>query len=234
MTLELTGERTLPGIPEENYWFRRHVAAYRFAAGRLRGRLLDVGSGEGYGTRILGRRARVLGLELDPESVTHAAGRYSTSFLQADICRLPIRERCLDGVVAIQVLEHLHCADGFMQACRDALRAGGLLVLATPNRLTFPAGENPSHVHEYTPGELGGLLRAHFDDVRLLGLRHRRLLGGLDRMLGEPVQHRLTRVGYSAHARWLRSVLRSVRAWDFRIDDHLEQALDLIAVCRRP
>ena len=24
--LELTGERTIPGIPEENYWFRRHEA----------------------------------------------------------------------------------------------------------------------------------------------------------------------------------------------------------------
>jgi len=26
--LPLTGERTVPGIPEENYWFRRHEAAY--------------------------------------------------------------------------------------------------------------------------------------------------------------------------------------------------------------
>jgi hypothetical protein len=24
--LELTGERTLPDVPEENYWYRRHVA----------------------------------------------------------------------------------------------------------------------------------------------------------------------------------------------------------------
>ena len=28
MTLPLTGERTVPGIAEENYWFRRHEAAY--------------------------------------------------------------------------------------------------------------------------------------------------------------------------------------------------------------
>ena len=25
--LPLTGERTVPGVPEENYWFRRHEAA---------------------------------------------------------------------------------------------------------------------------------------------------------------------------------------------------------------
>ena len=28
-TLPLTGERTVPGIPEENYWFRRHEVVYR-------------------------------------------------------------------------------------------------------------------------------------------------------------------------------------------------------------
>jgi hypothetical protein len=31
-SLTLTGERTLPGIVAENYWFRRHEAAYRLAA----------------------------------------------------------------------------------------------------------------------------------------------------------------------------------------------------------
>src|SRR5918994_1657640 len=28
--LELTGERTLPDLPEENYWFRRHLAVYEW------------------------------------------------------------------------------------------------------------------------------------------------------------------------------------------------------------
>ena len=26
--LQLTGERTLPDVPAENYWFRRHLAVY--------------------------------------------------------------------------------------------------------------------------------------------------------------------------------------------------------------
>ncbi|MGH2740861.1 MAG: class I SAM-dependent methyltransferase [Actinomycetota bacterium] len=260
MTLELTGERTLPGIPEENYWFRRHVAAYRFAAFLLGGPrafrrrpafrrgaldppnppqttirplILDVGSGEGYGTAILGHRAAVIGLELDPESIAHASGRYSAPLVRADACRLPVGSQSLDGIIAIQVLEHLHCADGFVRACREALRPGGLLLLATPNRNTFPAGENPSHVHEFTPGELTGLLEAHFADVRLLGLGHRSFLHALDRTLGEPIQHRLSRVPYPTLPRWLRAVLRTVRAWDFRIGNDVDGSLDLIGVCRR-
>ena len=32
--LELTGERTLPDVPEENYWYRRHLAVYEWIAAR--------------------------------------------------------------------------------------------------------------------------------------------------------------------------------------------------------
>ena len=33
--LPLTGERTLPDVPEENYWFRRHLAVYEWIAERV-------------------------------------------------------------------------------------------------------------------------------------------------------------------------------------------------------
>ncbi len=33
--LPLTGERTLPDVPEENYWFRRHLVVYEWIAGRV-------------------------------------------------------------------------------------------------------------------------------------------------------------------------------------------------------
>ena len=33
--LALTGERTLPDVPEENYWFRRHLAVYEWIAERV-------------------------------------------------------------------------------------------------------------------------------------------------------------------------------------------------------
>jgi len=36
--LELTGERTLPDVPAENYWFRRHLVVYEWIAARLAGK----------------------------------------------------------------------------------------------------------------------------------------------------------------------------------------------------
>ena len=45
--LALTGERTLPDVPEENYWFRRHLAVYEWIAVRVAGlRAIDMACGE--------------------------------------------------------------------------------------------------------------------------------------------------------------------------------------------
>ena len=51
--LELTGERTLPDVAEENYWYRRHVAVYEWIAERCAGlRVVDLACGEGYGSEL--------------------------------------------------------------------------------------------------------------------------------------------------------------------------------------
>ena len=56
--LALTGERTLPDVPMENYWFRRHLAVYEWVAERCAGLdVVDMACGEGYGVDVLARRA---------------------------------------------------------------------------------------------------------------------------------------------------------------------------------
>ena len=76
--LELTGERTLPDVPEENYWYRRHVAVYEWIAERCAGlRVVDLACGEGYGSNLLaGRAAEVIGVDANPEAYEHARARY--------------------------------------------------------------------------------------------------------------------------------------------------------------
>src|SRR2546421_12946830 len=56
--LSLTGERTLPDVPPENYWYRRHLAVYRWIAERVRGLdVVDTACGGGYGAAVLAQRA---------------------------------------------------------------------------------------------------------------------------------------------------------------------------------
>src|SRR3954449_2722013 len=77
--LPLTGERTLPDVPEENYWYRRHLVVYEWIAERLEGRrVVDMACGEGYGSDLLARRgaASVVGVDANPEAHDHARLRY--------------------------------------------------------------------------------------------------------------------------------------------------------------
>src|SRR5436305_14134521 len=76
--LALTGERTLPDVPEENYWYQRHLVVYEWIATRVdRLHAVDVASGQGYGANVLAERAdSVLGIEPNPDAFDHAAARY--------------------------------------------------------------------------------------------------------------------------------------------------------------
>src|SRR5262249_27269763 len=76
--LALTCRRTVPDAPEENDWYRRRVAVYAWIANRCVGlRVVDLASGEGYGSDLLaGRAAEVTGVDANPEAFQHAAARY--------------------------------------------------------------------------------------------------------------------------------------------------------------
>src|SRR3712207_8316788 len=99
--LELTGERTLPDVPEENYWYQRHLVVYQWIRDQVRGlKVIDMASGEGYGANVLAEAAReVVGVEANPDAFFHAVARYPqvrrseehTSELQSRpylVCRL--------------------------------------------------------------------------------------------------------------------------------------------------
>src|SRR5580765_3679116 len=77
--LSLTGERTLPDVPEENYWFQRHLVVYEWIAGQVAGlRVADLACGEGYGSDVLAwaGAAAVVGVDANPEAHEHARLRY--------------------------------------------------------------------------------------------------------------------------------------------------------------
>jgi len=233
--LSLTGERTLPGIASENYWFRRHEAAYRFVCGRLPAgaSVLDAGCGEGYGAAVLDAAgARVTAAELDAPAAEHAAATYpALRALRADACRLPFRPASFDAVVAMQVLEHLWCPEEFVARGREVLRPGGVFVLSTPNRPTFsPEGvRNPFHTHEYSAEELAALLGRAFANVEVLGVRPGIYLRSLDVLAAGSLQHELMRTPYDELPRKLRTGIRMARAGHFRVGP-AEGSLDLLAV----
>ena len=227
----------MPGIPEENYWFRRHEAAYLALAPYCADAVvLEAGCGEGYGAELLaGVATLVCGLDYDAATVAHVARAYpEVRAVRANLAALPFGESTVDVVANLQVIEHLWDQEGFLAQCRRVLRPGGRLLLTTPNRLTFSPGRdtplNPFHTRELAPDELEALLReAGFAVDRLAGLRHKALLH-------ESIIDAQVRVAVSGQP-WppeLLAAVRAVTADDFVISSQdLETSLDLVAVATR-
>lgn len=245
VSLPLTGERTVPGTPEENYWFRRHLVAYEaIRPWCASGVVLEAGCGEGYGAELLaGVAERVLALDYDTAAVAHAARRYPrVAALRANLVALPVRAGRIDAVVSLQVIEHLWDQEGFLRECRRVLRPGGALLLSTPNRLTFSPGRdtplNPFHTRELSATELAGLVAdAGFVDVAVIGLRHGPRLRALDAAHGGSLVDAQTTVALTG-APWPLALLRdvaSVTTADFTLRaDDVDAGLDLLAIAHTP
>jgi SAM-dependent methyltransferase len=181
--LSLTGERTLPDVPEENYWFRRHLAVYRWIAERCRGLdVVDMACGEGYGTDVLASRAaRVTGVDANPEAHEHARLKYTRPGVRFVRDLVDGYSEPCDAVVFLQTIEHVTEPERVLEHFRGMLRPGGMAFVSTPNVLTLaPEGAeksgNPWHVKEYRAQEFRALCESAFDHVEMLGLFHTRKL----------------------------------------------------------
>jgi SAM-dependent methyltransferase len=238
--LELTGERTLPDIPEENYWYRRHLAVYEWIGARVAGRrVLDMACGEGYGSEVLSRSAAsVVGVDANPEAHEHARMRYQRENLRFErgVVETYGHPQSLDAVVFLQTIEHVQDPQAILEHFRALLAPGGVAYVSTPNLLTLAGpdrekSDNPWHIREYRAHEFDELCRSVFDQVDLLGLFHaRRLrLHGWALQLGWDRVHPVLGLTKPFYDRFT----PAISAGDFALRaGNLDRALDFLAVCR--
>ena len=243
--LTLTGERTIPDLDIENYWFRRHQVVYQRLASRCADReVLEAGCGEGYGADLIaGVARRVVAVDYDAAAVAHVRTRYPrVEVMQANLAELPLPDASVDVVVNFQVIEHLWDQPQFVAECARVLRPSGLLMVSTPNRITFSPGRdtpiNPFHTRELNADELTELLvDAGFAQVSISGLFHGPRLREMDARHGGSIID--TQIAHAvADTPWppgLASDVAAVTTDDFdMVATDIDDSLDLIAIAVRP
>ncbi|MCA1782094.1 MAG: class I SAM-dependent methyltransferase [Intrasporangiaceae bacterium] len=253
--LLLTGERTLPGIPDERYWFQRHVVAYQLAARHVSAlvadgtsiTVLDAGCGEGYGLAMLADAGatRAVGVDLEVPVIDHVRATYTDGdprieAVRADLTSLPLPTGGVDAVVSFQVIEHLQDIPGYLAELVRVTRPGGQVWIATPNRLTFTPGSdvpvNPFHIREFTARELPTELEAAGLVVdELLGVHHGPRLAAFAREHGRPITDCLTATPPEHWDDALRRAVHATEPSDFVLTaEDLDASLDLLAITRVP
>src|SRR5262245_14338956 len=177
--LEWTGERYLPWVEEASIGYEhlhRYAYATQFVANK---KVLDLASGEGYGSYLLSRGAEfVVGVDVDEKTIRHARNKYIKSNLQfktGTITGVPIEgKNIFDVIVCFEAIEHINDHENLLKEVKRLLTKDGLFIVSTPNKWAYsdePKYENTFHVHELYLDEFKKLLEKYFRQVKTLGQR---------------------------------------------------------------
>ena len=177
VALPFSGERMTSAMTGQIEY--EHLHRYLLARVLVRGLdVVDIASGEGYGTALLSQTARsVVGVEIDAGSVSHATRAYARpglSFVEGDARRIPLADASADVVVSFETIEHFFEHDAFLAETRRILRPGGRLIISSPDRDVYSPLDgrvNPFHVHELSRAEFTVLLQRHFCHVAMYAQR---------------------------------------------------------------
>lgn len=176
--MAFTGERYVPGA--SNTIAYEHLHRYALACDYVAGKaVLDIASGEGYGSALLAKVAeRVVGVDVSEEAVTHAKVRYGVhknlEFHVGSCTDIPAATGTFDVVVSFETIEHIDDYEKMLDEIKRVLKPDGILIISSPNKKTFtddPQYKSEYHVHELYLSEFEGLLRSRFKNISLIGQR---------------------------------------------------------------
>ena len=179
MELEPTGERYLPSCMKGQIKYE-HLHRYALSIELARDKeVLDIASGEGYGSASLSKFAQsVVGVDIDSKSVEYANQKYgdhpNLEFIVGACEAIPLPSQSVDIVTSFETIEHHDKHEEMMLELKRVLKPEGLLIISSPNRLTYsdlPGYSNQFHVKELYDYQFISLLNRHFKHVQIYGQR---------------------------------------------------------------
>jgi ubiquinone/menaquinone biosynthesis C-methylase UbiE len=176
--MKFTGERYIPSVDGQIKYehLHRYAVCFDFIVDKT---VLDIASGEGYGSALLAKLAKsVVGVDISVDTVEYASQAYQNcenlKFMVGSCESIPLPENSIDVVVSFETIEHHDQHEKMMQEIKRVLRPGGILIISSPNRLTYSDEtnySNPFHVKELYYDELVNLIGNHFQYSKIYGQR---------------------------------------------------------------
>lgn len=166
-----TAERVSDIDKSDNFVYQRSRLAYLEAEKLISGKVLEVGSGMGYGMEILSpKAAEYVMLDKFQFDLSRIKNPEKVKFIQ---CNVPpftgIADNTFDFVVTFQVIEHIKPDAEFVKEIHRVLKPGGKLIVTTPN-IKMSLSRNPWHIREYRVEQLRDLLKKSFASVATNGV----------------------------------------------------------------
>lgn len=167
-----TAERVSGSDNSDNYVFQRSLLAYVDAAKLISGKVLEIGTGSGYGIEIISPVAdEFLTIDkFETDAQEKIKGHSNVSFKQMNVPPLTgLEDNSFDFVITFQVIEHIKKDRDFVKEIHRVLKPGGQLIVTTPNK-KMSITRNPWHIREYTIDQLKNMLGDYFSAVDARGV----------------------------------------------------------------
>ena len=249
-----TAERVSRTDASDNFVFQRSILAYHYAAGMVSGKVLEIGTGMGYGIDVVAPAADHF-TTIDKSEAYDATLPANAEFKQMQVPPIDFADESFDYVISFQVIEHIERDKDFVREVSRVLRKGGKFIVSTPNA-PMSLTRNPWHIREYNEGELRELLAADFSAVESLGVngnekvmayyeQNRQSVAKFKRLDPLDLEHRLPRqllqIPYDILNRINRrrllekndSLTRSIEMEDYSIGEITPQSFDLYYIATK-
>lgn len=133
-----------------------HLHRYAIANDIVKNKVvLDLASGEGYGSYNLSKSAsKVIGVDIDEKTVFDARKKYvnvNLSFIVGTADKIPVDSNSIDVVVSFETIEHHDKHDEMLSEIKRVLKDDGVLIMSSPDKKYYSdltGQQNPFHVKE--------------------------------------------------------------------------------------